>query len=208
MDKPLPPLPHINDTTVHTEWGPAVTHHTIQRDVHEVHQQHFTHDVHQDEFEHRVLPVVEHQVLPARHFVQLDGGGLKEISEEDIASELPHDLQQRISEAAATVFPAFRDSGVSFSFPSVDGSNDPTRSSEHDSITPEGHARRDTTLTYSPTLLPSRPGTESFHRLLVHLGGANGGGGCTHVRSLSDGPPMIPPRGVRQVEMPAMMSLE
>lgn len=203
LDKPLPPLPYFEDTTVHTEWAPAVTHHRIRRDVHELRQEHVTHDYHQDEYEHRVLPIIDTEILPARHFIQLDGGGLEEIREEDIPCGLPFELEQRISKAAATIFPVFRDSG----YASLDGSIDPVRPSHGDSITSEEHGRRDTTRTYPPTFLPSQRGTESFHQLLFHLDGAGDRVERTHVRSFSDGPPVVPPRGVRQVDGVSVASL-
>lgn len=200
LDKPLPPLPRTEDTTVLTEWAPAVTHHTIQRDVHHVHQEFVTNEFHQDEYVRRILPVDDHEILPARHFVQLDGGVLEEISEDMIPGELPLDLQQRISDAAATIFRAgARDSGVAF--PSFDGSADQEWTSRRNSLLAEGHVRRDTTWTYPPNFLPTRFGPEQQHRLFVHLDGADGGVGSAHVRSFSDGPPPIPPRGVRNSDV-------
>lgn len=207
-----------------------VTHHTVRRYVHELHRRHITTDYHQDEYQHRVLPVIEHQILPARHFVQLDGGVLEEIPEEEIPGALPADLQRRIFEAAATIFPEFTEPTTSFpastdpepSMFALDGAQEPFRSSERDSITPEGHARRDTTWTYPPTYLPVQSGSEHPHQLMIHIDGAGAVGsthfrsfsdgplpaqldgagsavGRTHLRSFSDGPPPIPPRGVWQM---------
>ena len=188
-----------------------MTHQTIQRDVREIHQDHVTNEYHQDEYQHRVLPIFDQEILPARHFVQLDGGGLEEISETDIPCDLPLDLQQRISDAAATIFSErFRDSGISFgsmdgsaypeshihgsfSYASMDGTLEPTHTSQRDSVTSPGHARRDTTWTYPPAFLPVQHGAEQHDQVLFHVGGE----GKAHVRSFSDGPPRIPVRGVR-----------
>lgn len=204
LNKPLPPLPRVDDTVVHTTWAPAVTHHTIQQDVHELHQEQITHDIYQDEYQHRVLLVEDHEILPHRHFVQLDGGVLEEIPEEDIPVDLPHDLQHRISEAAATLFPTFRDSGVSFL--SADGAADPIRKDEPSSLNFAGHARRDTTWTFPPVILPSLLGAESFHQLVIPVDDADGKV-RTHTRSFSDGPPPIPHRGVRVFGVPGAVSL-
>lgn len=205
LNKPLPPLPVIEDTSVHTTWAPYVTHQTIRRDLHELCREHITHEYHQDEYQHRILPVIETEILPARHFIQLDGGGLEEISEDEIPGELPPELQERISQAAATIFPATRPGDTPI--PSLDGSFDPRHCRPTESSTPSGHSRHNTTWTYLATMLPSQNGSESFHRLLLHVDGTEGVVGRTHIRSLSDGPPVIPPRHHRYVGLASVASV-
>lgn len=206
LNKPLSPLPVIEDTGVQTTWAPSVTRHIIRHDVHELRREHITHEFHQDEYQHRILPVIETEILPSRHFIQLDGGGLEEISEDEIPDELPVDLQERISRAAAAIFPSSFGRPGDTSFPSLDGSFDPGYGRPTESVTPGGRARHDTTWTYPATVLTSQSGGESFHRLLLHVNGRESAVERTHIRSLSDGPPVIPARHPRHVGVASVAS--
>lgn len=63
----------------------AVVHETVHRDIHHVREERITRDIHNYDVYHRMLPIVDVEVLPPRHFLPVEGGGLVEIS----ASEVP-----------------------------------------------------------------------------------------------------------------------
>lgn len=63
----------------------AVIHENIQNQVHHIREEVITREIHDHDIYHRILPVVDVEVLPPRHFLPVEGGGLVEIS----ASEVP-----------------------------------------------------------------------------------------------------------------------
>ena len=62
----------------------AVVHETVNQDVHHVREEVITRDIHTKDVYHRILPVVDVEVLPPRHFLPVEGGGLVEVSAEDV----------------------------------------------------------------------------------------------------------------------------
>ena len=58
------------DTIYHRRQAPAVVQETIKQPVHEVQHRLYERDIHEHEIHHRILPVKEVEVLPARHFVE------------------------------------------------------------------------------------------------------------------------------------------
>lgn len=77
-------LSQTEDTTVHERWAPAVTHDTVHQHVHHSREEQITRDIHYHDIYHRILPITDVQVLPARHFVPTSNGELLEISEDQI----------------------------------------------------------------------------------------------------------------------------
>ena len=63
----------------------AVVHETVHKDIHHIREERITRDIHNHDVYHRILPIVDVEVLPPRHFLPVEGGGLVEIS----ASEVP-----------------------------------------------------------------------------------------------------------------------
>ena len=57
------------DTTVATRWDPAVTHQTVHKDIHNIREEYITREIHTHDYFHRILPIVDVEVLPPRHFV-------------------------------------------------------------------------------------------------------------------------------------------
>ncbi|KAI9681058.1 MAG: hypothetical protein M1822_007132 [Bathelium mastoideum] len=57
------------DTTVDTRWAPAVTHQIIHKDIHHIREERITREIHTHDHFHRILPVIDVEVLPPRHFV-------------------------------------------------------------------------------------------------------------------------------------------
>ncbi|KAF2217227.1 hypothetical protein CERZMDRAFT_81169 [Cercospora zeae-maydis SCOH1-5] len=90
-------------------WQPAVTHekHVVQPV--EIVQRAVSRDVHNHHHVHRVLPVLDLEVLPARHFVPDGRGGYLEITEEEIPGGKPAGLEHLISEAVSRSSPTRRD---------------------------------------------------------------------------------------------------
>lgn len=63
---------------------PAVTHDVVDQHFHEIREEQITRDIHTYDIYHRVLPVVDIVVLPARHFVLNEDGSKREISEAEV----------------------------------------------------------------------------------------------------------------------------
>ncbi|KAF7869982.1 hypothetical protein EAF04_004766 [Stromatinia cepivora] len=67
-------LTNTVDTTVHEKVAPAVTHEYVLPTEHEVVTREITREIHQHHYYHRVLPVVDTEILPAKHYVYGDDG--------------------------------------------------------------------------------------------------------------------------------------
>lgn len=94
----------LNDTEqTHTAvvWSPAVTHETNIVKPLEIIQPAVSREVHNHHLLHQVLPVIDMEILPARHFVPDIEGGYLEISEDEIPGGKPKNLYQLIAD---TVF--------------------------------------------------------------------------------------------------------
>ena len=77
-------LSNTEDTDFQQRWAPAVTHETITKDVHEIREERITREIHKDHVFHRVLPIEQIEVKPARHYVYTHGAQLAEIPESRI----------------------------------------------------------------------------------------------------------------------------
>ncbi|KAF5872739.1 uncharacterized protein Bfra_006102 [Botrytis fragariae] len=62
------------DTTVHEKVAPAVVHEHILPTSHEIITKEIHREIHQHHWYHRVLPVIDTEVLPAKHYVYGDDG--------------------------------------------------------------------------------------------------------------------------------------
>ena len=98
-------LTNTTDTEVHTRRAPAVTHETIHQPVHEVREERISREIHHDHVYHRILPIEQVHVLPARHYVLVDDPissdrVLKEVS----ANELPGRVSKYDEQAFAESF--------------------------------------------------------------------------------------------------------
>ena len=62
-------LTNTADTIIHEKWAPAVTHETIHTHHHHIREELITREIHNHDVHHRILPIIDVQVLPARHFV-------------------------------------------------------------------------------------------------------------------------------------------
>ena len=85
----LPSLSRTEDTMFYERWAPAVTHETITRKVHEIREEHIHKEIHNYHINHRVQPVIAYEILPARHFVCVDGV-YHEMDEKDLPLGTPN----------------------------------------------------------------------------------------------------------------------
>ena len=80
--------------------APAVTHEVIHHQIHHVREEQITREIHDHDIYHRMLPVVDVEVLPARHFLPTEGGGLAEIDAKEAPGRGKHWI---IAETASTI---------------------------------------------------------------------------------------------------------
>ncbi|KAL8696150.1 MAG: hypothetical protein Q9224_002946 [Gallowayella concinna] len=75
---------HTYDTEVVEKVAPAVVHERVHEDVHHIREEHITKEIHNHDVYHRILPIIDVEVLPPRHFLPVEGGGLVEISSKEV----------------------------------------------------------------------------------------------------------------------------
>lgn len=97
-------LSNTEDTTLHERWAPAVTHETIRQDVHHIREERITREIHNHHVFHRVLPIIDIEVLPARHFVPVQGG-YAEIAEDEVPGRAGPNAQWLIAETVSKLLP-------------------------------------------------------------------------------------------------------
>ncbi|KAK0271338.1 hypothetical protein LTR35_009909 [Friedmanniomyces endolithicus] len=97
-------LSNTTDATLHEKWAPAVTHETVIQNVHNVREERITREFHTDHVFHRILPIIDIQVLPARHFVPIEGG-YAEISAADLPARTGVNAQWVLAELASRGLP-------------------------------------------------------------------------------------------------------
>ena len=74
-----------SDYNAHAHKYPlAVIHETIRQDIHHMREEFVTREIHNHDVYHRILPIIDVEVLPPRHFLPVEGGGLVEISAEEV----------------------------------------------------------------------------------------------------------------------------
>ncbi|KAI2617205.1 hypothetical protein GGS26DRAFT_603258 [Hypomontagnella submonticulosa] len=72
------------DTDQTTTYAPAVTHEIVRPQVHEIIEEQIYREIHNHDVYHRIQPVYDIEVLPARHLVPGDDGRLVEVSEDKL----------------------------------------------------------------------------------------------------------------------------
>ena len=94
-------LTNTEDTTVYKTQAPAVVHETVRVDTHEIITERIEREIHTHDVYHRILPIVDVEVLPPRHFIQTPAGGRYEISEEQAPGGAAQNLNlQRVIQEA------------------------------------------------------------------------------------------------------------
>lgn len=124
-----------------------MVHDNITNDVHHIREEVITREVHNHDVFHRILPVVDVEVLPPRHFLPVEGGGLVEVSAAEVpgrgqnwviaetASKIPSDqaAPQGVRRFTAREFPGKEGDAVKY-------------------IAPEGHEKTEQTWVHYPEL--------------------------------------------------------
>ena len=59
-------------------------HETVKQDVHHVREEVVTREIHEHDVYHRILPIIDVEVLPPRHFLPVEGGGLVEVTADEV----------------------------------------------------------------------------------------------------------------------------
>ncbi|EME84017.1 uncharacterized protein MYCFIDRAFT_195189 [Pseudocercospora fijiensis CIRAD86] len=96
-------LTNTEDTRQYTSYTPAVTHNTTIVNTHEILHQPITREIHNHDVFHRVLPILQVEVLPPRHYVPHPSlpGSLLEISPKQIlGGEEAHWKMQKVMQEA------------------------------------------------------------------------------------------------------------
>ena len=103
----------------------------MHKDIHHVREEVITKEIHEHDVYHRILPIIDVEVLPPRHFLPVEGGGLVEISGKEVpgrgnnwvvaetASKIPSDQPAPKGSRAfsARHFPGTEGDAVKYSTP-------------------------------------------------------------------------------------------
>ncbi|KAF2704562.1 hypothetical protein K504DRAFT_449554 [Pleomassaria siparia CBS 279.74] len=132
------------DIDQRTHWAPAVTHEIVKPSVHHIREEEIHREIHNHEVYHRILPVYETEVLPARHFVpHPKGNGLIELSESQIPDCTGANQRWSIGEKEI-ITNTFRKPVPRITSPQI--------ADETTQMTPEGFPRKETTIIHPPKL--------------------------------------------------------
>ncbi|PSN72879.1 hypothetical protein BS50DRAFT_582494 [Corynespora cassiicola Philippines] len=77
-------LSDTEDSDHSTRWAAAVTHEIIKPIEHHIREERIYREIHNHDVYHRIQPVREIEILPARHFVRDSDGDLNEVSAEQL----------------------------------------------------------------------------------------------------------------------------
>ena len=124
-----------------------MVHETVNREIHHIRHEVITRDIHEHEYYHRILPVIDVEVLPPRHFLPVEGGGLVEIS----ADEVPGRGRNWVIAETASKIPSGEALPVkSNRFSAREFAGD--EGDEKKYMTPKGFERTETTWVHPPEL--------------------------------------------------------
>ena len=138
---------NTQDTEVIEKIAPAVTQETVRDKVHHVREEVITREIHTHDVFHRMLPVIDVEVLPPRHFLPVEGGGLVEIGADEVPGRGNNWV---IAETASTIAsdqsaPTARRRFTAREFPGKEGD-------EAKFTAEEGHEIAHTTWVHPPEL--------------------------------------------------------
>ncbi|KAK3986304.1 hypothetical protein QBC44DRAFT_333504 [Cladorrhinum sp. PSN332] len=92
--------PDTTDKT--TEAAPAVTHEVVKPKIHEVMHEQIQRDIHEHHVVQKIQPVIDVEVLPARHYVPGPGGRLVEVAEKDLPACTGENQNWHVGEGPST----------------------------------------------------------------------------------------------------------
>ncbi|KAI1799462.1 hypothetical protein F4811DRAFT_568198 [Daldinia bambusicola] len=93
------------DTDQTVTYAPAVTHETIRPHVHEIMEEQIYREIHNHDVYHRIQPVYDVEILPARHFVPGPEGRLVEVPESSLPECTGLNQKWHVSKEAPPVPP-------------------------------------------------------------------------------------------------------
>ncbi|KAF2206473.1 hypothetical protein CERZMDRAFT_89301 [Cercospora zeae-maydis SCOH1-5] len=172
-------LTNTTDTTVHTTQAPAVTHEQVIVHTHEHITEAITREIHTHDIYHRVLPIIDIEVLPPRHFIAASppDGSRREISPADApgGEEMSLDLQRVMQEAVNREVQRkcsllqqekgkwFSEDGLRRKFTAVDFDPKDTKGDSKEVIAEDGTEYSEQTWVHWPVLEEDVGQTKAFH---------------------------------------------
>lgn len=125
----------------------AVVHEKVHKNVHHIREEVITREIHEHEVYHRILPVIDVEVLPPRHFLPVEGGGLVEIG----ANEVPGRGHNWVIAETASKIPSDREEPlVARQFTAREFPNGEGDSAKY--VTPEGYEKTEQTWVHPPEM--------------------------------------------------------
>ncbi|CAK1356467.1 unnamed protein product [Cercospora beticola] len=169
-------LTNTEDTTIHTTQAPAVTNETIIVNTHEHITEAITREIHTHDIYHRVLPIIDVEVLPPRHFIESSSGRRHEISADEApgGKEMSLDLQRVMQEAVnreverkCTLAHGNKDQWYTQhgrrKFTAVDYDPKNTEGDLREAVAEDGTEYSERTWVHWPVLEEDVAGTRAFH---------------------------------------------
>jgi hypothetical protein len=141
--------------------------------VHEIRHEAITREIHHHHYYHRILPIVDVEVLPTKHFLPVADGGLVEISADQVQGRGEN---RAITRTAATMPLSEGGEGrASFGWTNFTAREFPeTEGGFKRYTTPEGFERTETTWIHPPIL--GTGGRDAEQTRPMEFGAANDGG--------------------------------
>ncbi|KAL3426872.1 hypothetical protein PVAG01_00381 [Phlyctema vagabunda] len=140
------------DTEVITTQAPAVTHEYITNKIHHVREEVISREIHTHDVFHRILPVIETEILPTKHYVQATDGSLREIPADQVPGRtnvpsfeiIPTDKARKTREAIP--------GGSIVHIGHHNQDSGPVLSSRKDSLNKDGIPKTESVWRHPPTL--------------------------------------------------------
>lgn len=130
------------DVDTETRWAPAITHEVVKPTEHHIREERIYRETHNYDVHHRIQPVYETVVLPARHFIFDESDKLVEVSADSFPESTGANQRWFIGEKDAKTV-----SRKPLSRP-----REPQIMNDITYMTPKGYERRETTILHPPTL--------------------------------------------------------
>lgn len=120
---------------------------TVNKKVHHVQEEQITKEIHTHDVFHRILPIIDVEVLPTRHFLPVEGGGLVEIGADEVPGRAKNWVVAETASKIASNQPAPKAVSrfTARDFPGTDGDFEK-------SVAPAGYEQTKTTWVHAPTL--------------------------------------------------------
>jgi len=146
--------------SLHEQHAPAVTHEAIREDRHEIREEMITRETHEHHVYHRILPIKDIEVKPARHFVPIQDGYV-EVAEEDLPGRTRDKTNWAIAEMVSKSTPQTQQAATRGQFSARKFAG--TEGDDKEYISPEGHPVKEQWWVHPPTLQTEAEGTYPFH---------------------------------------------